>query len=201
MPAPTGRTTNQLPFPFETDGVDPPRDIKALAEFLNTWEPPGTIPIGGEAEWAGKNDPNTKWLIEDGREVSRATYAALFAAIGTEYGAGNGTTTFNLPDTRGRVSIGAGQGASLTNRVRAVKFGEETHTLTVAELASHTHGPLTGVGAFHMGSQPGSYGSHESTEPPSNGTKDQATTAAEGSNVPHNNMQPAIVKNKIIRVL
>jgi microcystin-dependent protein len=59
--------------------------------------------------------------------------ANLFSAIGTNYGAGDGTSTFNLPDCRGRNTIGAGQGTGLSNRVVASVGGEETHTLSLPE--------------------------------------------------------------------
>jgi len=83
------------------------------------------------------------WLLCDGSAVSRTTYANLFTQIGTRYGVGDGSTTFNLPDLRGRSPIGAGlgtQGGTLTNRDIATKYlGEENHTMTEAELVSHTH--------------------------------------------------------------
>lgn len=94
------------------------------------------------------------WLLCDGSAVSRTGgNANLFAAIGTTYGAGDGSTTFNLPDMRGRVPVGVGTGTgggasgtglptggvALTARARGGWTGEETHALSVAELASHGH--------------------------------------------------------------
>lgn len=83
------------------------------------------------------------WLLCDGSEVSRTTYANLFTAIGTRYGAGDGSSTFTLPDLRGRSLLGAGlgsQGGTLTNRDINTKYiGEENHTMTEAELVPHTH--------------------------------------------------------------
>lgn len=76
------------------------------------------------------------WLMEFGQAVSRATFARLFAEIGTTHGIGDGSTTFNLPDSRGRVAVGVGAG-SFT--VLGDKIGEETHALTTAELAAHSH--------------------------------------------------------------
>lgn len=67
------------------------------------------IPAGSEIAYAGSAAP-TGWLLEDGSAVSRTTYATLFAVIGTTYGAGDGSTTFNVPDSRGRAAIGAGTG-------------------------------------------------------------------------------------------
>lgn len=90
------------------------------------------------------------WLLCDGSPISRTTYANLFAQLGTRYGSGDGSTTFNLPDARGRSLLGAGigsQGGALTNRDINTKYvGEETHTMTEAELVPHTHtwsGPET----------------------------------------------------------
>lgn len=88
------------------------------------------------------------WLYCDGREVSRTTYATLFNAVGTIHGAGNGTTTFNLPDGRGRSLIGSGvgDGLSVFRDVNSPYVGEETHIQTEAEMAPHVHewdGPQT----------------------------------------------------------
>ena len=74
------------------------------------------IPAGAEMGFAGSSVPSG-WLAEDGSAVSRTTYAALFAAIGTTWGAGDGSTTFNLPDSRGRVMVGAGTGQKVATFV------------------------------------------------------------------------------------
>jgi microcystin-dependent protein len=73
------------------------------------------------------------YFLCDGQAVSRTTYAALFAAIGTTYGIGDGATTFNIPDCRGRAVIGAGTGAGLTPRARGDVGGTE------AGLIEHLH--------------------------------------------------------------
>jgi microcystin-dependent protein len=96
--------------------------------------------------FAGSSAP-TGWLVCDGSAISRATYSALFAVIGTTYGAGNGSTTFNIPDLRGRAAIGTGQGSGLTSRTLAQAGGEETHILTTTEMPSHNHGGATTGGA------------------------------------------------------
>jgi microcystin-dependent protein len=96
-------------------------------------------PVGTISSYSSAIIPRG-WLLCDGSAVPRATYPDLFAVTGTTYGAGNGTTTFNLPDMRGRFIIGAGQGTGLTNRALAAIGGEEAHANTVAEMAAHTHG-------------------------------------------------------------
>lgn len=71
--------------------------------------PPQSLPAGFLAPYAGATLP-PGWLACDGSAVSRTNYAALFAAVGTVWGAGDGLTTFNLPDLRSQVPVGAGQG-------------------------------------------------------------------------------------------
>lgn len=69
------------------------------------WEAAASIPAGTLAMYASSTAP-TGWLLADGSAVSRTTYASLFAVIGTAYGIGDGSTTFNLPDLQGRVAVG-----------------------------------------------------------------------------------------------
>jgi microcystin-dependent protein len=98
------------------------------------------IPPGIMANFAGPNPP-TGWLVCDGTAVSRTTYSALFAAIGTYWGAGDNIDTFNLPDLRGRTPIGYVNSpvGGITSRTFATRGGEENHVLSIGELASHNH--------------------------------------------------------------
>lgn len=89
--------------------------------------------IGTVCLFAGSTIPSGYCLC-DGSSVSRSTYADLFAVLGTTYGAGDGSTTFNLPDLVGKVAIGA----SNTHPIGDTG-GEENHTLTSTEIPSHTH--------------------------------------------------------------
>jgi microcystin-dependent protein len=118
-----------------TDFIDGTNASQNLATAIR---PIGAAPPGAIMDFAGSAAP-TGWLLCDGSAVNRTTYSALFAVIGTAFGAGDGTTTFNLPDARGRATIGAGQGSGLTNRALAANGGEENHLLAVAELAAHAH--------------------------------------------------------------
>lgn len=73
-----------------------------------------TLPVGSIIDFVGNNIPNG-YLECNGAAVSRTTYKALFDAIGTAWGAGNGSTTFNLPDMGGRTTIGTGRGHALAS--------------------------------------------------------------------------------------
>lgn len=99
---------------------------------------PSPIPTGVVEMFAGSTAP-VGWLICDGSSVSRKTYSDLFKVIGTTYGVGDSNTTFTLPDMRGRVPMGVGQGTGLTNRTLAATTGAETHTLAETNLPAHGH--------------------------------------------------------------
>jgi microcystin-dependent protein len=120
----------------------------------------GGTPPGVIVSYAGASAP-LGWLLCFGQEISRATYSALFTAIGTTYGVGDGSTTFNLPDLRGRVlagkddmgGTGAGRltsGVSPGGTVLGAAGGSQTHALSTPELAAHTH---TQQGSFASGNQ------------------------------------------------
>jgi microcystin-dependent protein len=96
------------------------------------------IPVGGLMPYAGATSPEG-WLLCDGTAINRTTYANLFALIGTTYGSGNGTTTFNVPDMRSRMPIGAGAGTGLTSRALAATGGAESVVIASGNLPTHTH--------------------------------------------------------------
>jgi microcystin-dependent protein len=108
--------------------------------YLGVWHPlvEGFRP-GHLADFAGTVVP-TGWLACDGSNVSRTTYAALFLAIGTTWGVGDGSTTFGLPDLRRKTTIGSGGvGTATVGNAVSNTGGEENHALITAELASHLH--------------------------------------------------------------
>lgn len=176
------------------------------------------VPSGAVSPYAGASEP-TGWLFCRGQTISRTTYAALFAAIGTTYGAGDGSTTFTLPDLRGRVVAGQDDmGGTSANRLTGLSGGvdgdvlgaaggAETHTLTEAQLAAHRH--LTVVDATNTNILPtasnsiiksrssggdGNYVLESSTSEPTFGR-----TSVTGSGAAHNNVQPTIILNYIIK--
>jgi microcystin-dependent protein len=117
------------------DGTNNCRDLRSSVASVTAQVPTGTV-----VDFAGSSAP-AGWLLCDGNPYPTATYPSLFSAIGYIWG-GSGAN-FNVPDLRSRVTVGAGAGAGLTSRTLAGKGGEETHPLTIAELASHTHGLST----------------------------------------------------------
>lgn len=151
-------------------------------------------PSGAILQFAGSSAP-ANWLLCDGALVSRTTYSTLFGVIGTTYGAGDGSTTFKLPDLRGRVPIGAGQGSGLTSRVIAATGGAETHTLTELELPAHDHG----IRLFDASSPSGTNLRVSATDDVGDERTGTSSNEAGGGN-PHNNMQPFLVVNHIIKV-
>lgn len=92
----------------------------------------------GDIKYCINQNDHHGWMLCDGRSLSRTDFSDLFAIIGTSFGSDN-AGTFKLPDTRGRVVAGVGQGAGLTNRNLGDTVGEERHTLTITEMPSHTH--------------------------------------------------------------
>lgn len=157
-------------------------------------------PTGAVTMFAGSSLPAGGWLWCNGQAVSRTTYATLFALIGTTYGAGDGSTTFNLPDLRQRFPLGTGTmgGTSDPGRVTSASVGgsnantlggtggEQTHTLTASEM-DHNHA----LSANSTLADPGSL-SYRLTSTTTGGVQNVTATA-------HNNMPPFIVMNFIIK--
>lgn len=162
------------------------------------------VPVGSIFPYAGATAP-TNYLLCYGQAVSRATYAVLFAVLGTAYGTGDGSTTFNLPDLRGRVIAAldnlGGVSANVVTDTDADTLGgtdgEEDHVLTEAELATHDH-DFQG-GARLPGSPDNNDNSYSSSS--SSASTDYFATATAGSNTPHNTMQPTIFMSYIIRAI
>jgi microcystin-dependent protein len=161
------------PGSWEQVGGGGPAVVGFVAGDLKPW-PGAAIPAG--------------WLDCDGALVSRATYAALFAAIGTAWGAGDGGTTFALPDLRRRTLVGAGGTGTgtLGNTVGNVG-GAETHTLTTAQMPAHTHPAIT-AGSF-VGNGFGG----------GNSQGRNGNTGSTGGGGAHNNLQPSAVVRWLIK--
>jgi len=154
------------------------------------------------------------YIFEDGTAISRATYSALFSAIGTTYGTGDGSTTFNLPDSRGRVAVNKNPSDTEFD-VIGEKYGEKAHTLTGAESGEKGHNHTQNVHG-HTTTGQNWYGNRWATAWSSSGPGIDVTigynaasiTDATATNIAiantnassaHNNIQPSMVENFAIR--
>lgn len=164
------------------------------------------LPAGVVLPFAGASAPSG-WLLAYGQAVSRTTYADLFAVIGTTYGSGDGSTTFNLPDYRGRVAAGkdnmggssalrlTSAGSGVDGSTLGVTGGAQSHTLTVNQIPAHSHDVITRDGGGGLnGNRP--VGSNLGATSGSNNTD---AAASKGGGEAHNNVQPSIVQNYIIK--
>lgn len=141
------------------------------------------------AYYGGATAP-TGWLECNGAAVSRTTYATLYAIIGTTFGAGDGSTTFNVPQQARNVLVGKGGAgtATLANTIGSLG-GTETHTLITAEMPAHTH--TVGV------ANSASYAAGGSTAAVVTGAA--LSTTSTGSGTAHNNLQPSLVVMMIVK--
>lgn len=176
--------------------------------------------VPGDIKCHGRNALPAGWLWCDGTAVSRTTYAALFAAIGTAFGAGDGATTFNVPDLRGRVPLGKdNMGGVAANRVTAggsgingatlgAVGGAEVVTLSVAQIPSHTHATdsqgnhshtYNQAGTANLGFQPGSAFTMNAPAATSVDGAHTHTAQPTGGGGAHNNMVPVQVVHYIIK--
>lgn len=135
--------TSEIVAVIEAAGLTPnDTQVQLLAAIRQIAR--SSMPAGSLIAYAGATVPSG-FLACDGSQVSRTTYAALYTAIGTTYGSGDGSTTFHLPDLARRTVIGAGgTGSSTIANTVGATGGEEGHTLTSDEMPSHNHGGATG---------------------------------------------------------
>lgn len=155
-------------------------------------------PTGIFMPYGAATAPNG-WLLCDGAAISRATYIRLFNIIGTSYGSGDGSTTFNVPDLRGRVPIGVDVAtgritSASVNGANAATLGGagglQTHTLTAAQIPSLTLRTIIAAG-----------GATASVQANANASTFAETTLVNlvGGGNPHSNTQPWVTVNYIIK--
>ena len=170
------------------------------------------IPTGAILDFAGSSAPDG-YLLCDGQVVSRTTYAALYAVVGDTWGNGNGSTTFNVPDLRGRTTIGvdgsAGrQGGDLSDLGET--GGSSVHTLTTAQMPAHRHLVVRGttttypleaptqtlihIARAHNGTDSEDYVLGGTSQEPNYAPSEEV-----GGGGAHSNMQPSAVVNKVIK--
>lgn len=190
---------------------------------------PYLIPLGGIIDFTGTIAPNSNFVLPFGQAISRTTYAAYFAMVGTTFGTGDGSTTFNVPDLRGRVIAGkddmGGSAAGIIGSVATdngtivgttlgAKGGTPTHVLTSSEMPQHNHG-ITDSGHSHIvGFEPsgsgatagiGASGDPQYVHSASTVRTQSSTTGISINNAggggAHAMLQPTIILNKILRVI
>lgn len=182
------------------------------------------LPTGIVLPWSGSAAPSG-WLLCFGQAISRTTYANLFAVTGTTYGAGDASTTFNIPDLRGRAVFGKDDmGGSAANRITnagsgivgttlGASGGAQNVILTTAQLASHIHTVVDPTHTHGMAMAAGTLGAGTNTLPASttssssSGSTSIAIAVAAtgislntaGGDTAHTNMSPAMILNYIIK--
>lgn len=174
-------------------------------------EPGDSNEVGEIRMWSGSTAP-AKWRICDGSVISRETYSDLFTVISTTYGGGDGSTTFAIPDFKGRSPLGVGESAATGHTAHTLgqKAGEETHVLSVGELASHGHSTSVSASASTSGkykktcasgsnqNRVDSSGTSSTNGPYTTTVSVSVTVNGNGSNTAHNTMHPYTSVNFII---
>ena len=157
-------------------------------------------PFLGQLMCVGFNFAPRGWATCDGQMMSVGQNTALFSLLGTQYG-GNGTTTFGLPDLRGRVSLHQGSGPGLSNYTIGEAGGVESVTLSSQQMPLHNHA-INASNSDASDQTPGgnfpSGGGAYNNSPPPRQTMNQAMCGNAGGNQPHENRQPYLVLNWII---
>lgn len=169
--------------------------------------------ITGEVKWYSAATVPSGYLACDGTVYNIATYPTLGALLGSTWG-GNGTTTFGVPDLRGRSPLGSGTGSGLTARTLGQTGGEENHVLSTGELAAHSHG-VTDPGHSHdsrrESTTPGIQNLYATAAIITNGLASTSvagpnttnttgvTVGSTGSDTGHNTMHPFAVLTPIIK--
>lgn len=177
------------------------------------WQGPTEVKLTGEIRMYGGSSAPSGWLFCNGQEVSRATYSDLFDVIGETFGAGDGSSTFAVPDLRDRSPLGTNSmGSSDASRVDNYSTdlgdsgGEDEHQLSESEMPSHNHGggnhdhtlnTESGSGGFNGQLSQGTNNTLEETSSPVQNSGNIINT--DGGDNPHNTMHPFLAVNFIIR--
>jgi microcystin-dependent protein len=216
-----GIGSNELASDASTDanravGTDHIKDNSVTAAKLNSAAVSVLMPTASLMPYAGTSAP-TGYFLCDGSAKSRTTHSALFGVIGTTYGAGDGSTTFNIPDLRGRVIAGldsdsggfadrltTASAANINGRVLGANNGNpgdtdrgtngsQEHLLTEAQMPAHTH-------TYSESSNgPAASGVGGGFSPATAVGRQEANSGSTGGGSAHNNVQPTIILNYIIK--
>jgi microcystin-dependent protein len=193
----------------------------------NFYQLPFTVPVGAMIDYFGTTAPNSNYVLPFGQAISRTTYATLFSLFSTTYGTGDGSTTFNIPDLRGRVVAGKDDmGGSAASRLTAATLSSggtvlgstspapETVMLGTANLPPYTPAGTNGtvtvnstrsdvnVGGFATQSGGGgnTYGSTITLTSTGAGPTFTGTPQG-GTTTPFSRLQPTIIANKLLRII
>lgn len=190
-------------LPFEPDSLIDPSTLapgdrlrcELAANRLIVHGKSGGAPVPsanlpGEVKITAAAAAPTGWILCQGQSLLRSSYPALFTALGTTYGAAD-STHFSVPDLRGRVPVGRDSSQTEFD-VLGEASGAKTHVLTTAEMPSHTHALVDVALAAGTGTTNYSVGTNPKNKNPD-------TTGATGGGGAHNNLQPYIVLNYIIK--
>lgn len=168
----------------------------ALYDVLGNLIAGGTLfadaPVGVINPFGGATAPEG-WLLCDGQAISRTDYADLFDVIGTAFGSGDGSTTFNVPDMRGKVPVGFNSSETEFDNLGETG-GEKTHTLITSEMPAHNH-RITPYNQT-VNTTGGGYGV---TSWQQSGASYNLNTETVGGGSAHNNLQPYNTVNFIIK--
>lgn len=158
------------------------------------------VPLGEVMPFTGSTPPVDNFIFADGAAVSRTIYADLFALIGTAFGVGDGSTTFNVPNITNNTPVAVGQGTTTdlggSGKVWTLGeyYGSDTHQLSINEMPSHHHNHSVVASGSQSGSSPrASIQNYNGTNP--------ISTLSAGSDQAHENRQPFLAINYIIRAL
>lgn len=149
-----------------------------------------SVPIGSVMEFAGTTAPDG-WLICDGSAISRETYSALFNVIGVYWGEGDGSTTFNLPPYQGKVGVGLDPNDTDFDTIGKT-YGTKTVTLNINQIPPHKFDIVTAQTGG--GDAPAGYNYSQN-----GGVYNSNFVRQLGGGQPHNNVQPSLAINKIIK--
>jgi len=192
--------------------ISGPFSLKELLRSKTGFTVTPEVPTGVLYPYAGSSAPSG-YVLCDGSAISRTTYAELFAVLGTAYGSGDGSTTFNVPDLRGRVPAGKdNMGGSAASRLTSggsgvdgstlgASGGAQTHTLTVSQMPSHDHsinGIRSDISGLHFHPYNSVVAAGQENYAAS-GYTDSGPINNTGGGAAHNNVQPVVVTNYIIK--
>jgi microcystin-dependent protein len=163
--------------------------INAAIDRINILEP-----IGSVIPYFGTVSPNPSLVLANGQAISRTTYSEYFSLVGEDYGVGDGSTTFNVPDLKGRFLVGYDPGDSDYDELNSTMIGgakEVTLTAAQSGLPAHTHTQFGTTGANEGASGGGA----------ANGTSNTGANTAQDASQAHENRPPYMTINYLIRVL